>query len=228
MLKLYNFNYIYNKISFNNRKFIKNLMSDDEDDSPDTIKAIILGETGVGKTNLINAVKGVNFNQNTESTITMNCLKKTMIIYEQNYKIKIWDTAGQEKFRALNKLYYKDAKVVLLVYDITNKKSFDALREYWLNEIKTALGDEPVLGLVGNKTDLSNNKEVGENEAQKFAEDNNLKFKLCSSKDDPKNFNLFLRSLVKEYIKKRKKDKKIERFELEKYEEGGQGSCISL
>ena len=203
-------------------------MSDDEDDSPDTIKVIIVGETGVGKTNLVNAIKGVNFNPNSQSTISMKCLKKIMTIYEQNYKIKLWDTAGQEKFRALNKLYYKDSKVVLLVYDITNQKSFDALGQYWLQEIKMALGEEPILGLVGNKIDLNDKKVVDENVAQKFAENNNLKFKLCSSKDDPKNFNLFLRSLVKDYIKKRKKDEETERLELEKYEENWQGSCISL
>ena len=64
-------------------------MSENEDDSPDVIKAIVVGETGVGKTNLINAVKGVNFNPNSESTISMKYFKKTMTIYEQNYKIKL-------------------------------------------------------------------------------------------------------------------------------------------
>jgi len=203
-------------------------MSDDEDDSPDVIKAIVVGETGVGKTNLINAVKGVNFNPNSESTISMKYFKKTMTIYEQKYKIKLWDTAGQETFRSLTKLYYNEAKVVLLVYDITNKKSFDAIEEYWLNEIKTVLGDEPILGLVGNKSDLINNKQVDDKIAEKFAEKNNLKFKLCSSKEDPKSFNLFLRSLVKDYIKKRKNDEETEKFELERYEGGGQGSCIIM
>ena len=129
-------------------------MSDDEDDSPDTIKVIIVGETGVGKTNLVNAIKGVNFNPNSQSTISMKCLKKIMTIYEQNYKIKLWDTAGQEKFRALNKLYYKDSKVVLLVYDITNQKSFDNLENFY-KQINEVVGIDKVhLGLVANKSDL--------------------------------------------------------------------------
>ena len=151
-----------------------------------------------------------------------------MTIYEQNYKIILWDTAGQEKFRSLTKLYYNEAKVVLLVYDITNKKIFTAIGEYWLKEIKTALGDEPVFGLVGNKSDLIANKEVDEKIAEKFAEINDLKFKLCSSKEDPKSFNLFLRSLVKDYITKRKNDEESDRIDLEKYEGGGQGSCIIM
>ena len=200
-------------------------MSEKDDNSTETIKVILLGETGVGKTNLINAVKGINYSQDTKSTINIQSIKKIMTIYESNYKVKIWDTAGQEKFRALNRLYYKDSKIVLLIYDITNKKSFDEIK-YWLNEIKTTLGDEPILGLVGNKCDMISNKEVDENIAKKFAEDNNMKFKLCSCKEDPKSFNLFLRSLVKDYIKKYIKADEISAFELDKgMGGGGHGSC---
>ena len=200
----------------------------DNDVSPQTIKAIILGETGVGKTNLINALKGINFKEKSQSTVSMKCFEKTMNIFETNYKIKIWDTAGQEKFRALNKLYYQDSKVVLLVYDITDKKSFDELNTYWLNEIKNILGDDPILGLIGNKSDLISKKQVDEKVAEKFAEDYNMQFKLCSSKKDPKGFNLFFRTLVKEYLKKRREDEETERLELEKYERDNAKSCITL
>ena len=202
--------------------------NDEEDDENMNIKVILLGETGVGKTNLINAVKGLNFNENTESTLNIKCLQKTMNIYKKNYSINLWDTAGQEKFRALNKLYYKESKIVLLVYDISNINSFKALEEYWLDEIRAFQGNEPILGLVGNKSDLSDKKEVNDIIAQKFAEDNNMKFKLCSCKDDPKSFNLFLRSLVKEYIIKMKNDYESNKFELDKDDGGAYGSCITI
>ena len=125
--------------------------------------------------------------------------KKKMIFFGKNYQLRLWDTAGQEKYRALTKLFYKDSKVVIFVYDITNKKSFTELN-YWINEIKESLGDEPVLAMIGNKSDLYEMKEVDETVAQKLAEEKGMKFKLVSTKDDPKSFKTFLRSLIKEYI----------------------------
>ena len=122
-----------------------------------------------------------------------------MIFFGKNYQLRLWDTAGQEKYRALTKLFYKDSKVVIFVYDITNKKSFTELN-YWINEIKESLGDEPVLAMIGNKSDLYEMKEVDETVAQKLAEEKGMKFKLVSTKDDHKSFKTFLRSLIKEYI----------------------------
>lgn len=202
-------------------------MLEDDDEDEEKIKVIVVGETGVGKTNLINAVKGLNFNEDSISTINIKSIKKIMTIFKKNYTIKLWDTAGQEKFRALNKLFYKDSKIVLLVYDITNQESFDAIKQYWLGEIKSSLGNEIILGLVGNKSDLKDKVIVDEKIAKKFAEENNMKFKICSCKDDPKLFNLFLRNLVKDYIKNRKKKEKNDGFELDK-DNGTHGSCFML
>ena len=198
---------------------------DDEDDEIIAIKVILLGETGVGKTNLKNAVTGDKFKGNSPSTITPMFIKKDMIFYDQKYYLKLWDTAGQEKYRALNKIYYKDSKVVIFVYDITNKSSFKALEEYWLGEIKASLGNEPVFGLVGNKSDLSNQKEVDDKLAEKFSKDNNLKFKICSGKDDPRGFTSFLRSLVKEYLQKNIKNFGDE-IKISKYNGREHKSCV--
>ena len=176
-------------------------MKNEEEKSDDIIeiKAILLGETGVGKTNLTNASIDLRFEQNCKSTSNALYVQKKMLIFGKNYQLRLWDTAGQEKYRALTKLFYKDSKVVIFVYDITNKKSFTELN-YWINEIKESLGDEPVLAMIGNKSDLYEMKEVDETVAQKLAEEKGMKFKLVSTKDDPKSFKTFLRSLIKEYI----------------------------
>ena len=165
------------------------------------IKVILLGEMGVGKSNLVNAAADLRFDEISKSTVTSTYIEKRMKIVNRDYKVKLWDTAGQEKFRAFTKLFYQDSKIVIFVYDITNKKSFKELN-YWINEIKVALGDEPILAIVGNKYDLNDMKEVDDEEAQKFAEDKGIKFILLSTKKEPKIFKIFLRKLVKDYLKK--------------------------
>ena len=205
-------------------------MSNEEenDDEITEIKAILLGETGVGKTNLANAAVDLRFDQNAKSTSNALYVQKKMIIFGKNYQLRLWDTAGQEKYRALTKLFYKDSKVVIFVYDITNKKSFTELN-FWINEIKESLGDEPVLGILGNKNDLEEMKEGDDNMAQKFAEEKGIKFKVISTKDDPKSFKMFLRSLIKDYLTKKNGNidgKNSFDLENEDKEKDNHGSCI--
>jgi Ras-related protein Rab-11A len=165
------------------------------------IKVILLGEMGVGKSNLLNAAADLGFDEISKSTVNSTYIEKRMKILNKEYKVKLWDTAGQEKYRALTKLFYQDSKVVIFVYDITNKKSFTELN-YWINEIKEALGNEPILGIVGNKYDLTDMIEVDEKTAKEFAQEKGIELKLLSTKNEPKNFKKFLRKLVKDYLKK--------------------------
>ena len=201
---------------------------EENDDEITEIKAILLGETGVGKTNLANAAVDLRFDQNAKSTSNALYVQKKMIIFGKNYQLRLWDTAGQEKYRALTKLFYKDSKVVIFVYDITNKKSFTELN-FWINEIKESLGDEPVLAILGNKNDLEEMKEVDDDMAQKFAEEKGMKFKVISTKDDPKSFKMFLRSLIKDYLTKKNGNvdgKNSFDLENEDKEKDNHGSCI--
>ena len=199
----------------------------EEEDEIVEIKAILLGESGVGKTNLANAAVDLRFDQNSKSTVNALYVQKKMNILGKDYELRLWDTAGQEQYRALTKLFYKDSKVVIFVYDITNKKSFTDLK-YWINEIKETLGDEPILGIVGNKYDLNEFQQVDENIAKKFAEKNGMKFKLVSTKNEPKSFKIFLRMLMKEYIKKTNKIDEKNSFGLEKDQSDHHGSCLIL
>ena len=101
-------------------------------------KIVLIGESGVGKTSIINRYISNNFSQVLTATPGASFTTKTVFLkdFNQSIKYEIWDTAGQEKYRSLAKVFYKNAAVCILVYDITRKKSFEELKNYWVNEIK--------------------------------------------------------------------------------------------
>ena len=109
------------------------------DDNAKTCKVVLLGESGVGKTCIIARFINNTFEDNIMTTTGASYAGKTMSFDElngQSIKFEIWDTAGQEKYRALTKIFYKDAGVAILVYDITRKESFAEIKNYWYNQIK--------------------------------------------------------------------------------------------
>ena len=101
-------------------------------------KVVLIGESGVGKTSIINRYISNTFSQVLTATPGASFTPKTVFLkdYNQSIKFEIWDTAGQEKYRALAKVFYKNAAVCILVYDILRKTSFEELKNYWVNEIK--------------------------------------------------------------------------------------------
>jgi small GTP-binding protein len=110
-----------------------------DDDNAKTCKVVLLGESGVGKTCIIARFINNTFEDNIMSTTGASYAGKTMTFDEydgKSIKFEIWDTAGQEKYRALTKIFYKDASVAILVYDITRKESFEEIQKYWYNQIK--------------------------------------------------------------------------------------------
>ena len=164
------------------------------------IKVILVGEMGTGKTSLINTAMGVPFKEGVEMTTSAaSFVTKIIKIDGKTYSINLWDTIGQEKFRSLTRIFIKDSKIVIFVYDITRLKTFEELDKHWFKEIQDVLGDEPVLGVVGNKQDLFVREEVKEEIAEKYAKDKNASFKLTSAKN-PLSFNSFLEDLLKQYI----------------------------
>ena len=168
--------------------------------SEEEIKVILIGESGTGKTSLINATMGLKFKDSVESTTTNSFSSKTVTINNKEYILNLWDTIGQEKFRALTKIFIKDSKIVILVYDITRKESFNELN-FWLKMIQDILGDEPTLGICGNKSDLFANEQVREEEVKKYSQEKNIPYKLTSAKN-PMSFNKFLEDLVRKYLQK--------------------------
>ena len=111
----------------------------DEDDAAQTCKVVLLGESGVGKTCIIARFINNTFEENLISTTGASYAGKTMTFDEyggKSIKFEIWDTAGQEKYRSLTKIFYKDAGAAILVYDITRKESYEEIKKYWINQIK--------------------------------------------------------------------------------------------
>ena len=113
-------------------------MADYEEEGVITCKVVLIGESGVGKTSIISRYINNEFKSSMTSTSGASFLTKNVIMDEENQTIKfeIWDTAGQEKYRSLAKLFYKSSSICILVYDITRKSSFLAIQNFWIKEIK--------------------------------------------------------------------------------------------
>ena len=182
------------------------------DEEEEEIKVILVGEIATGKTSLINTSMGLEFQEKTFSTQTSSISKKRIIVKNKKYCINLWDTIGQEQFRSLTKIFMKDSKIVIFVYDITRNSTFKQIKEFWYENAKNELGDDPVMAVVGNKEDLYYESEVSDDEVEKFTKENNLLFRLTSAKN-PKNFSNFIEELVKIYIKKSKNIKDDENDE---------------
>ena len=155
--------------------------------SPETIKVVLLGEAGVGKTCIIAQFTSNVFDPDTISSLSAQFISKQIELKDIKKIIKfdIWDTAGQEKFRALAKIFYKDAKVICLCYDITNKKSFTELKDYWYEQqTKLNADGNPIFAVVANKNDLYEQSQVSDEEGKAFAKSINGIFQSTSAKSD--------------------------------------------
>ena len=190
------------------------------------IKVILVGEMATGKTSLINATMGLKFQETMVSTTINSFSSKTITINSKKYNLNLWDTIGQEKYRSLTKIFIKDSKIVLFVYDITRKNTFKEL-DFWYKVILDILDDEPILGICGNKSDLIMKEEVPEEMIKKYSMEKNIPYKLTSAKD-PLTFNKFLEDLIIKYIEKNKgnfRKKKDEKMKLKKDTKTGKKKC---
>ena len=146
-----------------------------EEDYDKIFKIVIIGDSGVGKTNLISRYLKNDFKPETKATIGVEFNDKKYEYKNKKIKIQIWDTAGQERYRSLTSMYYKGAKGAILVYDITSKNSFENI-DKWLIEMKKTADENIKIILIGNKCDLIDKREVKEDDGKIKAKDLNVPF----------------------------------------------------
>ena len=154
-------------------------MADDEYDF--IFKVLLLGNSDVGKSSLLLRFVDSVWNEGFVPTIGVDFKVKTLEINNKKVKMQIWDTAGQERFRTVVSTYFKGAHGILLIYDVTNKDSFKNL-ENWLIEIEKNSSDKVLKILLGNKCDLSDDREIQSEEGKAFAVRNGMEFMETSAK----------------------------------------------
>ncbi|KXZ55077.1 RABH1 protein [Gonium pectorale] len=144
-------------------------------------KLVFLGDQSVGKTSIITRFMYDKFDNTYQATIGIDFLSKTMYLEDRTVRLQLWDTAGQERFRSLIPSYIRDSSVAVVVYDITNRQSFLNTAR-WIQEVRTERGNDVIIFLVGNKTDLIDKRQVSIEEGDAKARELNVHFIETSAK----------------------------------------------
>ena len=181
----------------------------------ETIKVVLTGSCATGKTSIINRLVFDNFQEAYESTEGGACGQKAFSYPEKTLSMDVWDTAGQEKFRSINKIFYKDATIAIFVYDITDDNSFEQIKNYWEKQVKMHGEPNVLYGIAGNKSDLYKNEKVKEKEAREYAKSIDAVFYLTSALVGTNINELFndlgLKYLQKKFYRFRKNSVKIKK-----------------
>jgi len=163
-------------------------------------KYIIIGNSGCGKSSITSSFCNSSYSLDHNVTIGVDFMMKIIDICNKKIKIQIWDTAGQEMFRSITKSYYKNTCVAIVVYDITNRDTFNNLPN-WIQDIQDSCTQEPLIIVIGNKSDLHNKRKVSTEEGKTFCETHKYEFYETSVKKEYSIENIFIKSSTDIYKK---------------------------
>ena len=166
-------------------------MDQNDEDIIPYLKITLIGDSGAGKTCIINRYINDDFFSNKVSTMGVSCSNKLVKEDNKLLRVDLWDTAGQEQYRSLGRHFYKDSYVIILVYDITNRESFENLKIIWYKDLLKYNEKYTILAVVGNKSDLYEIEKVSEEEGRNYAKEINAIFMLVSAKNGDNINNLF-------------------------------------
>ena len=150
------------------------------DDFDYLVKTVIIGDSGVGKTSIVNALTNKRFCQMQETTVGVDYGVKFVELSDSKIKYQLWDTGGQEKFRSITRTYYRNVDVVLLVFDLTKVSNFYSKLESWIEEVRN-LNQDAKIYLIGNKLDLD--RKIPFELVTDFSQKHQLKYYECSAKE---------------------------------------------
>jgi small GTP-binding protein len=173
-------------------------MSGRDDEYDYLFKVVLIGDSGVGKSNLLSRFTRNEFNLESKSTIGVEFATRSIQVDGRTIKAQIWDTAGQERYRAITAAYYRGAVGALLVYDIAKHLTYENV-ERWLKELRDHADSNIVIMLVGNKSDLRHLRAVPTEEAKAYAERNGLSFIETSALDSTNVEQAFTNILTEIY-----------------------------
>lgn len=139
-------------------------------------KAVIIGNSGVGKSSILIRFAENQFQDHYLATIGVDFRFKTITIDNKNVKFQIWDTAGQERFRTITSAYYRGSQAILLVFDLTDQQSFIDIHKFWMGEVTQYAERDALLILVGNKSDLIDSRRVAEDEIRELCKSKNMPY----------------------------------------------------
>ena len=162
-------------------------------EEPISVKVVLLGESGVGKTSIISQFTSNKFNPRCATSVSAQFISKNKEFpeYQKTIKFDIWDTVGQEKYRSLAKIFYKDAKIIIFVYDITTEFSFKALKDFWYKETVNNADNDPIFALVANKIDLYQEQIIKNDVGRAYADEINAIFQTTSALSNSGNSIIF-------------------------------------
>jgi small GTP-binding protein len=164
------------------------------------IKVALIGDSSIGKTSIINRYCKNIFDQSIGSTLGANYSQKIIEKDGKKIRLDLWDTAGQEKYRAIGRHFYRESFIVCLVYDITNKKSFENIKSIWYPELMEHGEKLKIISLIGNKNDKYLEEDVDEKSVKEFADEIQAVYKKTSALDNTGIEYLF-DELISKYIK---------------------------